>query len=159
MKIILVSDTHGREEKLKGVLKKTGKPDAVFHMGDSERGQEYMENVVGCPLYMVRGNCDYGISLPEKLVVDMGGHRFYISHGDREWVNSDLIRLRENARMNNADVALFGHTHKAVIDYNEGITAVNPGSLTQPRPWGSDPTYILMEIDDKGELHFSINNA
>lgn len=157
MKILLVSDSHGDDNQLKKLLKKVGKMDAVFHMGDSENSRGYMESLVDCPLYIVKGNCDYGSVLPQKLIVEMGGHKFYISHGDRERVDFGLDIIKENARMNDADVALFGHTHKPVIDYDGGIVAVNPGSISRPRPWGSKPTYILMEIDDKNEIHFSLN--
>lgn len=157
MKILLVSDTHGKNEGLRELLKRLGKIDALFHMGDSEERKGYIEEMAGCPVYMVKGNCDYGSTLPYKLVVEMGGHKFYITHGDHEGVNYSLEMLKESARMNDADVALFGHTHQPVIDYEGGVTAVNPGSLSQPRPYGSKPTYILMEIDEKKEIHYSIN--
>ena len=39
----------------------------------------------------------------------------------------------------------------------EGITFVNPGSLTHPRQMGRLPSFVIMDIDDNGEAHFTIN--
>ena len=36
MKILIVSDTHGREENLKKALEKTGAIDRLIHLGDVE---------------------------------------------------------------------------------------------------------------------------
>jgi hypothetical protein len=44
-----------------------------------------------------------------------------------------------------------------VVEYDKDIIAVNPGSLTFPRQEGRRPSYILMELDEKGEAHFTIN--
>ena len=33
---------------------------------------------------------------------------------------------------------------------------MNPGSLSYPRQEGKRPSYILMDIDDKGEAQFEI---
>lgn len=157
MRALLVSDTHRRDEKLRKLLERAGNIDVLFHMGDSEGNQAFMEELAGCPVYMVKGNCDFDRNLPESLVVDFGGRRFFVTHGHRYYVNSGIELLREASRENNADFAFFGHTHRPLIDREGGITVVNPGSLAQPRPYGSSPTYILMEIDDKKEVHFTLN--
>lgn len=157
MKILLVSDTHRRLERLEELMGRLGKIDAIFHMGDSEQNPKIIEEMAGCPLYIVAGNCDYNSHLPGQLMVSLGGHNFFITHGHRYGVDFSLENLKQEALRQGADVACFGHTHRPVIEYGEEITVVNPGSLTQPRPYGSDPSYIIMEIDDNNDVHFSLN--
>lgn len=159
MKVLLVSDTHRRTENLKNLIKQAGPFDAIFHMGDSEQSMEFMESLADCPVYMVAGNCDFNSSLPKEQVVDMGGHRFFITHGHKYFVDFSLDDLKNAAKERGADIACFGHTHRAVVDYEGQVIAVNPGSLTSPRPYGSRPTYILMEIDGGGEVHFTVNEC
>lgn len=45
------------------------------------------------------------------------------------------------------DIVLYGHTHRPVIDIDDDIIAVNPGSLSYPRQEGRQPSYAIMEID------------
>ena len=39
-RILIVSDTHGRLNYFKEMLARTGKPDRLIHLGDSEGQQE-----------------------------------------------------------------------------------------------------------------------
>ena len=50
---------------------------------------------------------------------------------------------------------MFGHTHRPYLSQEEGLTVLNPGSLSFPRQDGRKPTYMLMEIDENGEAHFT----
>ena len=63
----------------------------------------------------------------------------------------------EEAQAKGVDIVMFGHTHKPIIKKSGGVIAVNPGSISYPRQEGRKPSYIIMEIDEKGELHFTIN--
>ena len=36
-----------------------------------------------------------------------------------------------------------------------GLTVLNPGSLSFPRQEGRRPSYMLMDLDDEGEAHFT----
>lgn len=54
------------------------------------------------------------------------------------------------------DIVLYGHTHRPVIDIDDDIIAVNPGSLSYPRQEGRQPSYAIMEIDRRGKVHFTI---
>jgi putative phosphoesterase len=69
-----------------------------------------------------------------------------------------VAHLKEIALCEGADIVLFGHTHIPMIDLvDDRIYAVNPGSIEQPRQSGRLPTFIIMEIDNKGEVHFTLN--
>ena len=46
MKILIVSDTHGRHQALDRALEEAGKIDMFIHLGDVEGGEDYLEAVV-----------------------------------------------------------------------------------------------------------------
>ena len=46
MKVLIVSDTHGRHTGLDRVLEKEGKIDLFIHLGDIEGGESYINSVV-----------------------------------------------------------------------------------------------------------------
>ena len=48
------------------------------------------------------------------------------------------------------------HTHYPCLVHTEGLTILNPGSLSLPRQDGHKPSYILMELDREGEAHYHI---
>ena len=157
MKILVVSDTHGRDGNLERVLQKVKPIDALIHCGDVEGREDYIPLVAECPAYMVAGNNDFFSELDRELELDLGGHRLLVTHGHNYGVNIDLTRIIEEAAARKKDIVLFGHTHKPVVTYKETVTAVNPGSLSYPRQEGRRPSYAIMEIDHRGEVHFTIN--
>ncbi len=53
-------------------------------------------------------------------------------------------------------MVMFGHTHRPVIDRDGEVLALNPGSMSYPRQEGRRPSYIVMDVDGKGEAHFEI---
>ena len=65
-------------------------------------------------------------------------------------------RLRDEACSRNVQIAVFGHTHRPLIDNEGNLTLLNPGSLCYPRQMGRKPTYLLMEIDCNHDVHFSV---
>ena len=68
-----------------------------------------------------------------------------------------LYGLYDKAKEHNCDIVLFGHTHKPVIKYMDNITFANPGSISLPRQNYSEPTFLMIEIDKKNEIHFTIS--
>ena len=65
-------------------------------------------------------------------------------------------RLKEEARLRKADIVMYGHTHKPDLEFDEDIIVINPGSLSYPRQEGRRPTFVMMEIDAEGEVHFEL---
>ena len=53
MKILIVSDTHGRLENLERVIEMTKPIDALIHLGDVEGQEDYIRRLVPCAAYMV----------------------------------------------------------------------------------------------------------
>ncbi len=147
MKILVVSDTHGKDSNLKKAISKSGHLDFMIHLGDSESTSEHLQKLAGCPVYMVAGNCDYLTGIPLTRVEEIDGCRILMTHGHAYFVSAVGARdLKEEAKENNCKVVMFGHTHRPFIDESDPeITIVNPGSLAFPRQEGRKPSYILME--------------
>lgn len=157
MKILVVSDSHGRNTYLDKVLGTVGPIDLLIHLGDLEGSEDYIEAAAPCPVEMVSGNNDYFTRIEREKMIEVGRYNILLTHGHRYRVNFGLETIKKIARDNCADIVMFGHTHIPVIDYEEGIIAVNPGSISQPRQPGRIPTYIIMEIDRFGDTHFTLN--
>ena len=45
---------------------------------------------------------------------------------------------------------MFGHTHRPLIQIEDELTFINPGSISYPRQADKRCTYIMLEIDDNG---------
>lgn len=156
MKILIVSDTHGRESNLEKVLEKTGKIDRLIHLGDVEGGEDYICSLTDAPVEMVAGNNDYFSDLPYEKVIRLGKYQALLTHGHYYYVSMGLERLKEEARQQKADIVMYGHTHYPHLEQEDGLTVLNPGSLTLPRQAGRKPSYIIMEIDDDGIAHYTV---
>lgn len=157
MKILIVSDTHGREQNLKKVLKKVGHVDGLIHLGDVEGAEDYIRSMVDVPVVMVAGNNDFYTDLPHEEMIQIGKYQALLTHGHYYYVNAGPERLQEEARRRNADIVMYGHTHYPYLEQSEGLTTLNPGSLSLPRQEGRAPSYILMETDREGTAHYTIN--
>lgn len=49
MKILVISDTHGRHGNFDKMLKIEGQPDLLIHLGDVEEGEDYIQGSDGVP--------------------------------------------------------------------------------------------------------------
>lgn len=150
MKILVISDTHGRDRRMERVLKRELPADQVIHCGDVEGRDGYLRRLVPGPCCIVGGNCDYDPKLPPSVAFNLAGHRFFVTHGHRQGVNFGMESLLRAARENQADIVCFGHTHRPVFEQQEGIWLCNPGSLTFPRQMGRAFTYLILEVDQNG---------
>ena len=104
-------------------------PDTVIHLGDHLADAESMEAVFpGTDFYHVPGNCDYFTAVPQKLTVELDGVRIFLTHGHLFGVKSGLSGLEAEARRIGAQLALFGHTHRAVLEEGSGLWLMNPGA-------------------------------
>lgn len=131
MKILVLSDSHSALSFMRRCIE-WAKPDAVVHLGDYyDDGAAMAEEYPGVDFYQVPGNCDrhrYGIVDPEIRVVELGGVRFYLTHGHLHQVKFGLWSLLRDARAAGVQAALFGHTHQAHCSNEDGLWLINPGS-------------------------------
>ncbi len=146
--ILLISDTHGKTEKLEKILSDVTF-DAVLHMGDIGRQEDEIQKLVfPKPIDIVRGNCDLFSDSTDKLVTSFEKVTVFATHGHIYGVNYGLDRLVYAASEVGASVAIYGHTHVPLVTYENGILIVNPGSLSRPLQIGGRPTYAILTIDE-----------
>ena len=150
MKILLVSDTHGRDEHLEEVLE-LEKPDFLCHMGDVEGSENYIRDIAECPLAMVSGNNDFWTDLNPEVTFELQGFRIFMTHGHYYYAHSGNEQLKSAGRRNGADIVLFGHTHRPTLEFDKDIIVANPGSLTYPRQEKRRPSYMVLYLE-KGKV-------
>lgn len=167
-RILVVSDSHGRNENVQRAIDKAGKIDMMIHLGDVGSRYHEVEYMAGVPTYIVAGNNDYFGGLLEKNIIGVGEHRIFATHGHRMQVHRGVELLRYHALENDCDIALYGHTHIPFLsgavaeggspygddDYLEDVTIANPGSLTYPRQGDLKKTFLVMEIEGSGEVRY-----
>lgn len=151
MKILIVSDTHGSLKGLQAALEAEGVPDWILHLGDVDRQEdEILALAPKSRFACVRGNNDYYTNLSDELFLEIGGYKIWMTHGHRYQVYSGTDMIKNTGIMKGADIVMHGHTHTPFIDIDEEnkITVINPGSISQPRQIGRQPSYIVMELED-----------
>lgn len=157
MRVLIVSDTHGRNGNFRVVYEQVKPVDMVLHMGDVEGSEYELESMVECPFYAVAGNNDFFTDLPREREIMIGNYKALLCHGHYYRVSMTNRLLADEARARGCSIAFYGHTHKPDIDYIGDITLLNPGSLSFPRQDNRRPSYMIMDIDRKGEAHYTVN--
>jgi putative phosphoesterase len=152
MKILIVSDTHGRDTNLEETVQRERPFDMLIHCGDVEGREFFIEALAECPCCIVAGNNDFFSDLPREEELEVRGNRILVTHGHSYGVSLDLYGIIEEAGARNCRAVLFGHTHKPVVTERNGILAVNPGSLSYPRQDGRKPSYAVMNVDGSGKM-------
>lgn len=144
MKIGILSDTHDQVARaLRAVetLVDAG-AETLIHCGDLT-GSDVVHAcaTVDVPCHYVYGNNDFdrrglraamdatgGVCLGDGDVVELGGRRVAVTHGDNPRVFRHLLKSQP-------DYLLFGHTH-LTLDERDGPTRqINPGALHRAREW------------------------
>ena len=143
MKILAISDTHGKLNKVRDIWPKLTDIDMILHAGDFIADTEKLQAELGVPVIGVKGNCDGGYSSSDFRVSPVECGNILLTHGHMENVSYQLNGLMYKAMENDCSAVVFGHTHKAMTDESNGIRFINPGSLTQPRD-GSDGSYAII---------------
>lgn len=156
MKILIVSDSHGRDTYLEQVIEREKPIDMLLHMGDLEGSEDYISAIAPCPVEMVSGNNDYFTQIDREKIIKIGTYKVFMTHGHRFGVNFGMEEITEEGRTRNVDIVMFGHTHKPYLNVLPDITVLNPGSISQPRQEGRNPSYMIMEIAENGGVRYDI---
>ena len=128
MKLLVLSDTHRSLGFAYEAIEKES-PDAVAHLGDHLSDAEDLSFAFQGPdFYYVPGNCDYAPTVPPSLTLEFDGVRVFLTHGHLFGVKSGLDTLAAAAKDMGAQLALFGHTHQALLEERNGVTLLNPGA-------------------------------
>lgn len=135
MKIGVISDTHRMERYIYKVVDALNKAqvDVIMHLGDNIQDVEEIEKLTGKTVINVKGNCDFNTEVPGERVESVGNKKVFLTHGHNYNVKMELNRLKYKALELGVEIVLYGHTHIADINYEEGIWFVNPGSVGASR--------------------------
>ena len=146
MRVLLISDTHGRLEAVKKLdrLFQSFGPDQIVFLGDAlnngpRNGVPIDYDPMACAqilnkwsrkIVAVRGNCDsrvdqtllhFDISEDSKVIY-INGFRCDLIHGDL--LSSDLLEVERG------DILMFGHTHVPMLKKMDGVDSAAVSFLT-----------------------------
>jgi len=161
MKCLCFSDSHGDSRNMREALSRHPDAEVVFFLGD---GLSDIEPIVSADrsrawIY-VRGNCDFfHTTLPGRIKktekVTLMGYKIVLTHGDVcgvKYGDDGILRLAE---AEDADIALFGHTHLPRENFvraesGRGIYLFNPGSIGRDYP--APRSYGVITLTESGVL-------
>ena len=142
MKLLILSDSHGEQEFMQLAVRRE-RPDAVIHLDHCADADRLAEEFCGLPVLSVCGNCDlWGPPRAETLLRTFEGVRIFGTHGHRYGVKQGLLRFSLAAREQQAQVALFGHTHIPYCRQEGGLWLLNPGACG-----GRAPSCGIVTVD------------
>lgn len=133
MRILVCSDSHGRRSQLVLALEQQPRAEILVFLGDGAADADFFAQEPGKQGCIVRGNCDFGASLPLCQEFTVMGKRVLCTHGHAFSVKHGLDSLQYQAERQGADLVLFGHTHAPLnwYDPESKITYFNPGSIRE----------------------------
>jgi len=153
-RVIVVSDSHGDEYGLRMALEQAarcGKMDAAVFLGDGMQDFESVKPLLydlGTVCYAVTGNNDWLSQEQQELLFTANGVRIFACHGHTRYVKYTLDRLWYAAREREAQVVLYGHTHREKIEQEHGMYMINPGAVCERNRLRS--AYAELLIEDNG---------
>lgn len=147
MRLLIVSDSHGKSGQIIHAIEKEN-PDACIFLGDGLEDIKVAElTYPNLPIYKVAGNCDFAKGVPREGMHTFDGVNIFYTHGHLYDVNIDELNLAYKAQEEGALIALYGHTHVDSYNYIDGVHVFNPGSITHSR--GSKaPSYGVIDLID-----------
>ena len=161
MKIMVASDIHGSAyycQKMTEAYKNSGAQkllllgDILYHGPRNDLPKEYapkkvieMLNNISDEILCVRGNCDSEVDqmvlkfniMAEYAIIYDGERMIFATHGHK--FNKDNL-----PSLKKGDILLHGHTHIPVNESIDGITVMNPGSVSIPKE-NSLHGYMIIE--------------
>lgn len=129
MKIMVISDTHGNYLAPFTCLDDNSGVDLIVHLGDEISDGRMLGSLTRIPVILVPGNCDPEARERRELCDVFGGQKIFMTHGDLYRVKSGLDPLIRKAASEEASIVLFGHTHTPLVQRENGMLLVNPGTL------------------------------
>ena len=151
MRLAVISDTHGRSSLISRVLLRETEAKEIFFLGDVVGDiRDVMQEFPDRNFHIVHGNCDYFSNYPLFDIVEYKNAVVYFTHGHWHRVKYGLEGLVLSAKGAGANIALYGHTHIASVEYKDGVYLINCGSLALPRD--GKPSYAVIDINENGVL-------
>ena len=79
--------------------------------------------------------------LPDQIAIDAGGRSIHVSHGHELGSPTPAKLLKRYS----ADILMFGHTHRALIERDGDRLVVNPGAAG-PARFNLKPSIAILRI-------------
>ncbi len=160
MELLILSDSHGKADRIAEALERNRGVDFAVFLGDGLRDLDRID-FGNTPVISVRGNCDFFSfssyeAAPTELILNMGEYTVMIAHGHTLRVKEDIGYAVERAAEKGADILLFGHTHIKLDKYipagerigntvlEKPLRLFNPGSIGSPKD--GRPSFGLIGI-------------
>ena len=162
MKYFIASDIHGSAYYCEKMIEAYRKEEAdrlvllgdlLYHGPRNDLPRDYapkrvieMLNELKNEIFCVRGNCDTEVDqmvlefpiLADYALLDGGNRRaVFVTHGHK-------YNLSALPPMKEGDILLHGHTHIPACETRDGITYLNPGSVSIPKE-NSAHSYMIFE--------------
>jgi len=154
-KIMVISDTHEDMATMRMVLDylKDIRVDMVIHLGDYYNDTDILEKE-GYPLIKVPGTWDphyYDRQVPNRRFIEVAGWKIFLTHTPESHYNDLADDLKPETIMHNgqADLFLYGHTHRAEIKRRKSVIMINPGHMSCDEHRGCPLTFALLDIHEQ----------
>jgi uncharacterized protein len=131
MRVGLISDTHGRLRP--GIFDALAGVEVILHAGDVGPVDVIIELEAIAPVHAVLGNTDMLALKPRAqdiVELELEGHRVVLVHG-HQFAAAAPAPLR--TAFPEADIIVYGHTHRQKVDWLDGCLFVNPGAAGPAR--------------------------
>jgi uncharacterized protein len=148
IRVGLISDTHNRLRP--EVFSQFEGVDVILHAGDIGASDILVELATIGPVHAVMGNTDSPALQPgvqDEVRLELEGFAIVLVHGHRLGSpNADNLV----AAYPEADIIIYGHTHRQRIDRRGDCLIVNPGAAGAAR-FDLKPAVAILELERGAE--------
>lgn len=142
-RIVIFSDTHGNIHPCLKVLPGLGEISMVIHLGDTVTDCEELKGFYPEITFVsVKGNNDWFSPIPTVAETEVAGVKLLCTHGH----TMSRAEMLTEAKKSSCAFVLFGHTHRSLLTEKDGVTFLNPGSISRPRD--GQASYGVIEIEN-----------
>lgn len=144
IRVGLISDTHNRLRP--EVFALFENVDVILHAGDIGDSDIIIALEAVAPVHAVIGNTDLPSLRPraqDEVRLELEGHSVVMVHGHR--LGSPTPQgLRST--FPDADIIIYGHTHRQRVDSVDGCLIINPGAAGAAR-FDLEPSVAILELE------------
>lgn len=146
-KFLVFSDCHYDKDAVSQLMNKIDEYDYVYFLGDGLDNITLYSYAYPNKIDAVRGNCDYYCfgNIPYEITNTVEGVTVFLTHGHLYGAKKSLDELEVQANKHNANLVLYGHTHRQQKCEKDGVIYLNPGALCAS-PY---PQYAEITINEK----------
>ena len=131
----------------------------IVHHEKIRTSQEQLDRNEWVKNHLSKTSIEYICNLPKEITYEVGGKLIYVAHYPMKENGSfkkhiKVANIKENEEMFsdiNADIYLYGHTHKSIYNEDSNKIYINPGALGCPGKTNNAPYGILEIKDNKTE--------